>query len=238
MQLTNEIVAKNLYEVLGLKNTATIEEVAKAYRALALKHHPDKNHGDVQAAKKFQEINEAYEVIGNADPQVREQYDRLSPHGQRYIPDPEGNDDNDDEDQGNLTTYAQFFAQMRFLMLINLLNIFKCSPSAARSATPMSPDSFAVQDTGRKVAEDYSLSEIHQELVQWFKETGKDDRGYSCELVIRGGQKCLLVQAPTQQGLDEVEHVLELRGLIESKGKELSRQEPEAEEPFSHSVAM
>jgi DnaJ-class molecular chaperone len=130
MQITDEIRAKNLYEVLGLKtNTASREEIAKAYRTLAMKFHPDKNPGDQAAATKFKEMNEAYEILGSADPAVRDQYDRSSPHGSHYSEDAE-------EEQGSFAAYASFFAQMRFLMLINLLNIFTWSPQP-NPFTPM-----------------------------------------------------------------------------------------------------
>jgi len=62
---------KDYYEVLGVSRDASQEEIKKAYRTLAHKHHPDKG-GD---EKKFKEINEAYQVLGN--PQKRSQYDQF-----------------------------------------------------------------------------------------------------------------------------------------------------------------
>lgn len=56
-------MAKNPYEVLGVSPNASKDEVAKAYRKLAKKYHPDLNPGDAQAAKKMSEINAAYEKI-------------------------------------------------------------------------------------------------------------------------------------------------------------------------------
>lgn len=228
MQVTDEMRAKNLYEVLGVKNTATQEEIAKAYRALAKKYHPDKNSGDAEAAEKFKEISEAYEVIGNLDPAVREAYDRSSPHGQHY---------QQKEPQENLASYTQFFAQMRFLMRINLLNIFTWSPTPARSATPMSPDTAGLRDTGCVVSKDYSLSEVQQLLSQWFDQTGKEHQGYSCRLETRSGHEWLLVQAPTQAGMDEVEAFLASRGLIENTGKKLT-QETAAEDVSANQVSI
>jgi curved DNA-binding protein CbpA len=65
----------DLYEILGVANTATSEEIKKAYRKLALQFHPDKNQGALQeeASRKFREISKAYEVL--SDPRKRQQYD-------------------------------------------------------------------------------------------------------------------------------------------------------------------
>ena len=52
------------YEVLGVANTASDQEIKKAYRLLAVKYHPDKNPGDAAAAEaKFREVAEAHEVL-------------------------------------------------------------------------------------------------------------------------------------------------------------------------------
>lgn len=66
---------RDYYEVLGVARTATVEEVKKSYRRLAVQFHPDKNPGDVQAEERFKEISEAYEVLGDADKRAR--YDRF-----------------------------------------------------------------------------------------------------------------------------------------------------------------
>ncbi len=67
-------MARDYYEVLGVNRNATDIEIKKAYRILAMKYHPDKNPGDKEAAEKFREAAEAYEVL--CDPDKRGQYDR------------------------------------------------------------------------------------------------------------------------------------------------------------------
>jgi curved DNA-binding protein len=62
------------YEILGIKKTATEEEIKNAYRKLARKHHPDLNPNDKDANKKFQQLNEANEVL--SDPIKRKKYDQ------------------------------------------------------------------------------------------------------------------------------------------------------------------
>jgi len=61
------------YKVLGLNKTASAEDIKKAYRKLARQYHPDLNPKDASAHKKFQEINEANEVL--SDPEKRKKYD-------------------------------------------------------------------------------------------------------------------------------------------------------------------
>jgi curved DNA-binding protein len=61
------------YKILGLNKNATEDEIKKAYRKLARKHHPDLNPNDKEAHLKFQQINEANEVL--SDPEKRKKYD-------------------------------------------------------------------------------------------------------------------------------------------------------------------
>ncbi len=70
---------KDFYTVLGVGEKATADEIKKAYRKLAKKHHPDANRGDPGAAERFKEIGEAYAVL--SDPQKRKQYDHMRRFG-------------------------------------------------------------------------------------------------------------------------------------------------------------
>ena len=58
---------RDYYEVLGVEKNASDAEIKKAYRKLAMKYHPDQNPGDKSAEEKFKEVNEAYEVLSNAE---------------------------------------------------------------------------------------------------------------------------------------------------------------------------
>lgn len=64
----------NYYKLLGVSKSADDKEIRQAFRKLARQHHPDLNPGDKDAEKKFKEINEAYEVLSNAE--NRGKYDR------------------------------------------------------------------------------------------------------------------------------------------------------------------
>ena len=70
---------RDYYEILGVNKTASAEEIKKAYRKLAVKYHPDRNHGNAGAEEKFKEATEAYEVL--ADPKKRQTYDQFGHAG-------------------------------------------------------------------------------------------------------------------------------------------------------------
>src|SRR5215469_11254830 len=66
---------KDYYGILGVKKNATQEEIRKAFRKLARKHHPDVNPGDKKAEEKFKDLSEANDVL--SDPKKRKIYDQL-----------------------------------------------------------------------------------------------------------------------------------------------------------------
>ncbi len=72
---------RDYYDILGVSRNATLAEIKKAYRKLALKYHPDKNPDNKEAEEKFKEAAEAYEVLSNEE--KRSRYDRFGHEGVR-----------------------------------------------------------------------------------------------------------------------------------------------------------
>lgn len=72
---------KDYYAILGVKKTASADEIKKQFRKLALKYHPDRNQGNKVAEAKFKEISEAYEVL--SDPDKRSKYDNFGQYWQQ-----------------------------------------------------------------------------------------------------------------------------------------------------------
>src|SRR5580698_729703 len=73
------------YQTLGVPKTASDKDIKNAYRKLARKYHPDLNPNDAEANKKFQQLNEANEVL--SDPEKRKKFDQYGEnwqHGEEY----------------------------------------------------------------------------------------------------------------------------------------------------------
>ena len=79
---------KDLYDVLGVDEDASKEEIKKAYRTLARKHHPDRNPDDPDAEEKFKEIQKAYSIL--SDEEKRQQYDAQRRFGGGGVGGPNG----------------------------------------------------------------------------------------------------------------------------------------------------
>ena len=85
-------MAEDHYQTLGVPRTASAEDIRKAYRELARKYHPDLNQNNKVAEEKFKEVQEAYEVLGDAE--KRSRYDQLGPNwkgGSDFTPPPNWN---------------------------------------------------------------------------------------------------------------------------------------------------
>jgi molecular chaperone DnaJ len=70
---------RDYYDVLGVARNATLDEIKKAYRGLAVKYHPDRNPGDAEAEERFKEASTAYAVLSDNDKRAR--YDRFGHQG-------------------------------------------------------------------------------------------------------------------------------------------------------------
>src|SRR5437868_12586169 len=103
---------RDYYEVLGIAKTATLDDIKKSYRKLALKYHPDKNPGDAEAEERFKEAAEAYGVL--SDEEKRARYDR---YGHAGVGGSTGFDPNQFADfgdiLGDLYGFGDFFGASR-----------------------------------------------------------------------------------------------------------------------------
>ncbi len=72
-------MSDSFYKILGVSESASADEIKKAYRKLAKQYHPDKNKGDAKAEAKFKEVSEAYDILGDVTKRV--QYDQVRKSG-------------------------------------------------------------------------------------------------------------------------------------------------------------
>ena len=77
--MRKEWIDTDYYAVLGVSSDASAKEIKQAYRRLAQKYHPDKTAGDSEAETRFKQVNEAYEVLGDAE--TRKEYDHVREMG-------------------------------------------------------------------------------------------------------------------------------------------------------------
>lgn len=109
---------KDYYKILSVDKKASHDEIKKAYRALAIKYHPDKNPDDKASEEKFKQVNEANEVLSN--PEKRKKYDELGENWQQF--EQRGNQqrenrnynqgyNNDTFGTGEQTDFSDFFEQ-------------------------------------------------------------------------------------------------------------------------------
>jgi DnaJ-class molecular chaperone len=126
-------MVKDYYSILNLEKNATLEEIKKSYKKLALQYHPDKNQGNSEATEKFKEVSEAYSVLSNDD--KRRQYDVMG-----------STDDDFDGFDGMEDPFAVFnnifkqhlssFMNMQYDKDINISNIFSNLSGVSQDSLP------------------------------------------------------------------------------------------------------
>src|SRR5260370_26284704 len=70
-------MSQDYYDLLGVGRTASADDIKKAYRKLAMQHHPDRNPGNKDSERKFKDLSHAYDIL--KDPEKRAAYDRYAP---------------------------------------------------------------------------------------------------------------------------------------------------------------
>lgn len=132
-------MTRDPYEVLGVSRNATDDEIKSAYRKLAKRYHPDLNPGDETAAKKMNEINEAYDRIRNPQNYRPEQQNAYSGtyYRQTYQPDVDYQDPFEEffrnfqqqaqQTRHTTTQHFSIFSIIKGIILINILiNLVSC----------------------------------------------------------------------------------------------------------------
>jgi curved DNA-binding protein len=142
---------KDYYQVLGVERSASAEAIAKAFKKLARKHHPDLNAGNAQAEERFKEVNEGYEVL--KDPEKRKLYDQLGhnwQHGQQFQGAPGFENMHFSFNGGNASGFSDFFEM-----------IFGQAARGGGRAGSFGPDPFgafsARQRRGRNVEAEFAI---------------------------------------------------------------------------------
>ena len=112
------------YQVLGVQNSASAEEIKKSYRKLAMKYHPDRNPGDKEAEDNFKSAAEAYEVL--SDPEKRQIYDQYGEEGLKNT---------GFSGPGSAEDIFSSFSDIFALVLSRFAHVFLAAAAAGRSNT-------------------------------------------------------------------------------------------------------
>jgi curved DNA-binding protein CbpA len=172
------VQTKDYYATLGVKKSASVEDIRKAFRKLARKYHPDVNPGDKKAEEKFKEISEANDVL--SDPKKRKIYDQLGYYS-------------DNIDPAAAEAYARgggfgaggfgapveeaAAARRKFLLILEALIFLKPALAAGASAIS-SPACSAVVEALLRAAKDRNRAAISSIRSQF--PSGRQSKGRCC----------------------------------------------------------
>lgn len=169
-------MGKDYYQILGIPRNATIDQIKKAYRTLALKYHPDKNKSP-GAEAKFKEVAEAFEVL--SDSKKRERYDRPEMFSKAGQPSFDGHQRNFEYHGDPRATFAQYFGFPNFSDVfdedeMDTNDLF----SFLRDGGPRNPaayrsQSFNLQNSGHKSKEKTQDSPVEHDLYVSLEEIQK-----------------------------------------------------------------
>lgn len=175
---------KNYYTILGVKKTASTDEIKKKFRQLALRYHPDRNLGNKTVETKFKEISEAYDVLSDKD--KRSKYDRFGQYWQQssttaYTRRRTSSSASNPKVESNNPDFSQYGNFEEFIN--ELLGRF----SSTTAQTPNSHSNFSNIGVGQQSTPANSEASINLTFAEAFQGTSKR---------LRIGSQTLEVQIP------------------------------------------
>ncbi|KII84729.1 hypothetical protein PLICRDRAFT_146200 [Plicaturopsis crispa FD-325 SS-3] len=204
------------YDILGVSINATADEVKKAYRRLAIKHHPDKNPDDPLAEERFKEIAIAYQTL--SDPALRKKYNEFGPKESA----PEGGYVDPEE------VFGAIFGGERFVSIIGQISLGQDMKAALQEAE----DAQAEEEGGKKVVRDAKGREILSEEEKARKEE-KDRKAAAEKAAVRAERiqklvdelcRKLSIFTESATGPDDKDVMSSWRTICELEAEELKKE--------------